>query len=41
MDCLMSAADQNYTAMLRFFLEDKEKRIFSVERFCFRGRSDK
>jgi hypothetical protein len=33
--------DQNYTAMLRFCLEDKEKRLFSAERFCFRGRSDR
>lgn len=33
--------DQNYTAMLRFYLEDKEKRIFTVERYCFRGISDK
>ncbi|MCF7971869.1 MAG: hypothetical protein K9L22_11990 [Methylococcaceae bacterium] len=41
MDFLMSATDQDYTAMLRFFLEDKEKRIFSVERFCFRGRTNK
>lgn len=29
--------DQNYTAMLRFHLDDKEKRTFTVERFCFRG----
>lgn len=41
MDFLMSATDQDYTAILRFCLEDKEKRIFSVERFCFRGRADK
>ncbi len=33
--------DQNYTAMLRFLLEDKEKRLFSAERFCFRGLSDR
>jgi hypothetical protein len=33
--------DQNYTAMLRFCLEDKEKRLFSAERFCFRGHSDR
>ncbi len=33
--------DQNYTAMLRFYLEDKEKRIFTVERYSFRGAFDK
>lgn len=29
------------TAMMRFVLEDKEKRVFSPERFCFRGSVDR
>lgn len=33
--------DQNYTAILRFYLTDKEKRAFSAERFCFRGQFDR
>jgi len=41
MQGLSNIMDQNYTAVLRFCLEDKEKRIFSVERFCFRGAIDK
>ena len=41
MKSITNIMDQNYTAMLRFYLEDKETRIFSVERFCFRGASDK
>ena len=36
-----SILDQNYTAMLRFCLNDKEKRLFSAERFCFRGLIDR
>lgn len=41
MGVLTNVMDQNYTAMLRFCLEDKEKRIFLVERFCFRSGFDK
>jgi hypothetical protein len=41
MDSYRNILDQNYTAMLRFLLEDKEKRLFSAERFCFRGLSDR
>ncbi len=41
MDHYTNILDQNYTAMLRFLLEDKEKRLFSAERFCFRGFSDR
>ena len=37
MNTLVGAADQNYTAMLRFHLVDKERRTFVAERFCFRG----
>jgi len=37
MESLTKIMDQNYTAVLRFYLEDKEKRIFSAERYCFRG----
>jgi len=37
---LFMPADQNYTAMLRFRLVDKEERIFKAERFCFRGSID-
>jgi hypothetical protein len=40
MNALVSAADQNYTAMLRFGLFDKERRTFTAERFCFRGAID-
>ena len=29
-----------YTAVLRFVLRDKEKREFTVERYCFRGSID-
>ncbi len=36
MDVLINIADQHYTAMLRFCLVDKEKRTFTIERFCFR-----
>ena len=41
MEGITNIMDKNYTAMLRFCLEDKEKRLFSVERFCFRGALDK
>jgi len=41
MEAISNIMDQNYTAILRFCLEDKEKRLFSVERFCFRGALDK
>ena len=41
MEGFTNVVDQNYIAMLRFCLEDKQKRIFSVERFCFRGAKDK
>ena len=37
MNALVNAANQNYTAMLRFRLVDKERRKFTAERFCFRG----
>jgi hypothetical protein len=40
MAALITIADQHYTAVLRFCLEDKEKRMFTVERFCFRGAID-
>ena len=34
---LINIGDQHYTAVLRFCLVDKEKRSFTVERFCFQG----
>ena len=37
MRALLNIADQHYTAMLRFCLVDKKKRMFTAERFCFRG----
>lgn len=40
MTALANISDQHYTAMLRFSLEDKEKRKFVAERFCFRGSID-
>ena len=40
MTTLVNAADRNYTAMLRFHLVDKERRTFTVERFCFLGSID-
>ena len=40
MSTIVGAADQNYTAMLRFRLVDKERRTFAAERFCFRGAID-
>jgi len=39
-NALVSIADQNYTAMMRFYLDDEEERMFTVERFCFRGSID-
>ncbi len=40
MTALANITDQHYTAILRFCLYDKEKRTFTVERFCFRGSID-
>ena len=40
MTTFVNAADRDYTAMLRFRLVDKEERIFTAERFCFRGAID-
>lgn len=40
MTTFVNAADRHYTAMLRFQLVDKEQRIFTAERFCFRGAID-
>lgn len=40
MNVLVNAANQHYTAMLRFRLVDKERRKFTAERFCFRGAID-
>ncbi|MBT8365162.1 MAG: hypothetical protein KJP23_10685 [Deltaproteobacteria bacterium] len=40
MNALVGAANQNHTAMLRFHLIDKERRIFMAQRFCFRGGID-
>lgn len=40
MNVLVNATNQHYTAMLRFRLEDKERRTFTAERFCFRGAID-
>ena len=37
---LANVTDQHYTAMLRFRLIDKEQRMFTAERFCFRGAID-
>ncbi len=37
---IINASDQHYTAMLRFRLVDREQRIFTAERFCFRGSID-
>jgi hypothetical protein len=34
---LVGAAEQHYTAMLRFHLVDKKRREFVAERFCFQG----
>jgi len=40
MSTIVGAADQHYTAMLRFRLVDKERRVFVAERFYFRGAID-
>lgn len=40
LDVITNAADQHYTAVMRFCLEDKERRLFTAERFCFRGSID-
>lgn len=40
MSVFVSAADQHYTAMLRFRLTDEKRRTFTAERFCFRGSID-
>ncbi len=40
MSAIVRAADQRYTAMLRFHLVDKKHRKFVAERFCFRGAID-
>ena len=37
MSTFLNISDQRYTAVLRFCLVDKEKRLFTAERFCFRG----
>lgn len=40
MTTLVNTADHHYTATLRFCLNDKEKRTFVAQRFCFRGSID-
>lgn len=40
MTALVNTASQHYTAMLRFYLDDKERRTFVAQRFCFRGSID-
>jgi hypothetical protein len=40
MDGIVDIANQHYTAVLRFILDDKNNRTFNVERFCFRGSID-
>ena len=40
MNAIVNAADQHYTAMLRFHIFDKERRTFVAERFCFLGAID-
>lgn len=37
-ECVMKSA--TYSPMMRFTLEDKEKRLFAAERFCFMGGID-
>jgi hypothetical protein len=37
---LAKIMDRDYRAIMRFKLEDKEKRLFIAERFCFRGAID-
>ena len=39
-DAINMLVGGNYTAMLRFHLENREQRTFTVERFCFRGAID-
>jgi hypothetical protein len=36
----MKTLDQNYQPIMRFCLVDKERRLFTAERFCFRGSID-
>lgn len=36
----VNIADRHYTAVLRLCLDDREKRTFTAERFCFRGPID-
>ncbi len=40
MNAIVNAANQHYTAMLRFHIVDKERRTFVAERFCFLGAID-
>ncbi len=40
MTTLVNSVDRNYTAILRFRLNDKEKRTFTAERFFYRGSID-
>lgn len=40
LDDAFIARTTQFTAMLRFTLRDAERRIFSVERYCFRGAVD-
>ena len=40
MTAFVNIADHHYTAMPRFCLDNKEKRTFIAERFCFRGAID-
>lgn len=40
LDFIANVADQHYTAVMRFCLGDKERRLFIAERFCFRGSID-
>lgn len=40
LNTLVNIADQNYSAVLRFRLIDKERRTFVAERFCFRSSID-
>ena len=37
---VVNVADRDYTAILRFRLVEPNLRLFSVERFCFRGSID-
>ena len=40
MQAIVNAADQHYSAVMKFGLIDKERRLFIAERFCFRGSID-